>query len=374
MKNTENMSTAALNNMQAKISQRMKILNGRELSHMEKLCQAVSQNCSLSHEQMMTEVYEVKRLAALGSVRIQHAAEHGKEDMRRRLSSMNRKECISEMMSMLSKIHEWDKMRKHDALTLPEEIRGNMDEVYRCISNGKEITLTKEEAIDLTLALTEQYCMIRAAEGFKLSCSGMNPEDFERCSPDERRELAVAAAMNLKKTDKLSFDCSEVSDEDYATLVCAMDSVNGYCMAAAAGKMSLLDAFCTAGSILLGSVMLIAGAVLFTVSGGFIDSCLSLVALVLGCKHISSAIRSAYHSLFPAGLSESRVGVAVTNAVRTVTRVAENIVNRAFRIIGVTVGKLVDAVRKGARTAAAVVKNAARAVSETIAQRSVIVS
>lgn len=375
MKNTENMNvTTTLNDMQAKVSQRMKLLAGQELSHMEKLCQAIGQNRSLTHEQMMTEVYEVQRLAALGNTRVQNAAEHGKEDMRSKLCNMSRKQCISEMMSVLQKIHEWDKMRKHDDLSLPGDVRANMNEVYHCISQGQEITLTKEEAIDLTLVLTEQYCMIQVAEGTMLSCSDMNPEDFESCTPDQRCELAIATAMNLKKTNKLSFDCSEISDEDYATLVCAMDSVNGYCMAAAAGGMSMADVFRTAGNMILGSAMIVVGAVGFVLADGFIAGCISLIALLFGCRQLSSAIKSAYHSLFPAGLSETRVGVAVTNTVRTVARVAESIVKRAFRIIGAAVGKLVEVVHKGARTAVAVVKNTAKVVSEVIAQRTTLIT
>lgn len=351
----------AMQGMQAKVAQRIRLLDDPNMSHIDKLRLATGQNRNLTEEQLLTEVYEVKQLVEVGNAKVMHAVQHGREEMGKRLAASSRKDCINMLMDMLGKINEWSKNREHEGLNFSEETREQLATVFSCIENEEPISLNKEEIIELTLSLTEQYCMMMTAEYVEITDAQIDADAFVDGEADERRELVMAVAMNLKKTGKLPFKSEMISDEEYAGMVCAMDAVNGYCAEAATGKLSLGKLFVAVGNILMG--VFFVGVSLVTIAeGGFLMTGLGLIEACMSCVWLTRGIRAIYMSLFPAGISETRLGRAVINTVRSAAALVERIVARVVRTVKEIVQVVADAVKAGARA----VKQSAQKVVQNV--------
>lgn len=352
--------------MQAVVAQRIRLMEDQDLTHMDKLFLAVGQNRDLTEQQKLAEVFRVKRLAMTGTAKVMHAVQHGREEMSEALAASSREACIDMMMDMLSRIDKWCMNRSHEELGFSHETRVQMKMVFSCIENDEPINLTKDEIIELTLSLTEQHCMMMTAEYVKTTMAETDVEAFVSGPADERRELVMAVAMNLKQTGKLPAELAKVSDEDYAAMVCAMDEVSGYCAEAAAGDLSLGKLCCAVGSILMG-VFCVGASLLVTAGGSFLLGGVGFFCIWVGCSALTDGVREAYRNLFPAGISETRVGQAVTGKMHEVVALANDASERAVR----KVQGIVQAVFSAVKVGFFVAKQSARMVVQAVKNRTV---
>ena len=367
-----------MNETQVKVAQRMKFLNDPEMSHMDKLREAVGQNRDLTEEQLLVEVYEVQRLAGVGTAKVRHAAQYGRNEMSEKMAAATRKECVDVLMNVIGKINEWSANHTHDELNLPDEVRAILDEVYGCIARQEPVTLVKEELVGLTLALTEQYCMMVTAEHVGMD-NEVDADAFEAVPANGRCELVMAVAMNLKATGKIPAEIADLSNEDYAGMVCAMDAVNGYCADAAKGKITMGELFKVIGNICMGVFCMVAGLMVIPADGVLMAG-LAVLTVISGWFDLVEGVKALYKHLIPAGLAETRVGRAVVKAAHTVATVAKRIMNRVVRMVREAAVVLVNAVKVGARKAkefatetAETAKVAFQAARDAVAYRHLVI-
>lgn len=189
----------------------------------------------------------------------------------------------------------------------------DLTRLYTFVRSNPQCRWSDDLIID-TLTDTLITTVLHEYSESKLTQSDINESSV--CISD-RQLLAVAAMLNLKATGKLDEPLSKLSDDDLATATLCCEELNYYFDKLA--QPSCPDAetlWDIVGNLIAGGLLIVVAAVSGLLSEVFWAVLFGFCAFAF----LVNAIATASPFLFPAGIGETRVGVACKAGIRRLKR------------------------------------------------------
>lgn len=200
---------------------------------------------------------------------------------------------------------------------LPEEFAGLSDskvlQLIRFAESRQAMKLKEEELAELWGKSVVSRMVLELAEVKADAAVGAQLDD-EECIL--RRELAVAVYLNLRACGKLPAELEKLSDEELACIACAGTEINYYFDKAAAPDLDVDTVLGIIESLLYGVVALVFG-ITFAVESETVFAVLFVATAVLMA---AEAVDRTVTAMFPAGLSETALGVKLSCSVAQMRR------------------------------------------------------
>lgn len=193
-------------------------------------------------------------------------------------------------------------------------------ELFQFARRDPLVHLTNEELIDRVIDQTAKAVIYEFLESRDANAPRVDAADIP-----ERVRLGIAVAINMRKTGELPEEFENLSDEDLATLVTTSIQLGFIFDEAVAGKISCADFFEIAKHLIAaafyGFITALLVAALIAEGLSVVSFLIAFIALGSGfgvCEEIAEAVNIFCAKMFPAGLSETRVGRAVKNFGRDI--------------------------------------------------------
>lgn len=246
-----------------------------------------------------------------------------------------------------------------EAGKLPEYWNGvNDSEIAKLFYFVRQDDTVHESNQSLIRALTDLYVLdfLKTKEEATVEAVELTEADIEA-----RHLLAVAVIRNMRITNKLPEEFSSLSDEELAVVAYAGTQMNFYFNEAAAGHLSMDLFMRIAEKLVYAIVLTVVAAVMFVESGFFCKIVLALFSFGVLCI-LLDAIDDLLSSLFPAGVDETRIGIAVKAGIGQIRNFAAKATEKLADVFAVKRGESADPV--GEDAAAETVVNTQQAEDE----------
>lgn len=200
---------------------------------------------------------------------------------------------------------------------LPEEFAGLSDskvlQLIRFADSRQAMKLKEEELAELWGKSVVSRMVLELAEVKADAAVGAQLDDEELIC---RRELAVAVYLNLRACGKLPAELEKLSDEELACIACAGTEINYYFDKAAAPNLNVDTVLGIIESLLYGVVALVFGITFAVESEAFFAVLFVAIAVLMAAEAIDRTVTA----MFPAGLSETALGVKLSCSVAQMRR------------------------------------------------------
>lgn len=220
----------------------------------------------------------------------------------------------------LTALRDEGKLHDYWANVTDEQIEQLLDFVRKDETLRKSSKQINQKWIDELLMEYAQLRSENAADVFE-----MDTADIEA-----RHLLSIAVIRNLKATGKLTGGMELMTDEDLALAAYIGTEMNFYFDEAAAGKLSFEDYYDLVSDLLLSVISLFMAYLLLLLPFNPLQAIGVAIYGVCGLVLLCHAVSQFLNDLFPAGVSETRLGVFVKATAKAISYYAAVTFDKLF--------------------------------------------
>ena len=293
------------------ISQRLRLADLSKLSQDEKLARILRMgNRELSEDQLDREISVVKELAAKSESYLIDRRNCTREQVTNEIADMNREQKERNLNWMLSFLKE--KNSEHHGMELPDMFR--FADTLQCENIISDMEEEDLNSTYLTCAeLTARYkvaATVCQRENAEVLYEGLD------LTKTERYQIVVAAAMNMKWTEKLGTGFADMDDQTLADMVCADLEINDICPDISKPNIKASHLVIEAVDFVVAAYFGAGAIAAFMLSSPVVG----LLAVAVSMFFLCSGASLLCNDLFPAGFSETKVGQYLSERTHDLTQ------------------------------------------------------